>query len=83
MLWFYTRRNQQLDVVTRYDNCTAEYILTVTSADGRCEEERFATGSKFRRRLLELEGRLASEKWTLTGHPRMLPDGWPDHRPKS
>ena len=42
-----------------------------------------ASPKRLQRRLAKLEGRLASEKWTLTGHPRMLPDGWPDHRPKS
>jgi hypothetical protein len=83
MVWFYTRRDQQLDVTTRYDNRTAEYVLILTSADGRYEEERFATGSKFRRRLVDLEGRLAAEKWALSGKPRMLPDGWPDRRPKT
>ena len=82
MLWFYTRRDQELDVVTRYDNQTAEYVLVVSSADGRCEEERFTTGSKFRQRLLELEARLSADQWALRGQPRMLPDGWPDRRPR-
>jgi hypothetical protein len=83
MLWFYTRSDQQLDVITRYDNRTAEYVLIVSSADGRCEEERFATGWRFRQRLLELESHLAADKWALRGQPRMLPDGWPRRRPKS
>jgi len=84
MFWLYTRRGQQLDVITRYDDRTAEYVLVISSTDGRCEEERYATGVKFRRRLVELEGYLAADKWALSGQTsmRMLPDGWPDHRPK-
>jgi hypothetical protein len=83
MLWFYSRADQELEVTTRYDNRTAEYVLTVYSADGHHHEERFTAGSKFRKRLLELEGRLAADQWAINGPPRMLPDGWPDRRPKS
>lgn len=83
MLWFYSRSDQELQMITRYEDRTAEYVLIMSWADGRCAEERFAAGSKFRERLLELEGNLAADRWKLRGSPRMLPDGWPDRRPKS
>ena len=82
MLWFYTRGEEDLELVTRYDNRTAEYVLTVFWANGHHQEERFTVGSQFRARLLELEGRLAADRWAINGPPKFFAEGWPGKRPQ-
>lgn len=82
MVWFYTRDGEDLEVMTRYDNRTGEYVLTMYWADGRQQEERFKAGADFRKRLLALEDRLAMARWATTAPPKIFAEGWPDKRPE-
>lgn len=80
VLWFYSRDRLIVKIETRCDNRTAEYVLVVHwSADHR-PEERFATATLFRKRLLKLETQLDAEGWRKDRPPIILPNGWPDIR---
>jgi hypothetical protein len=80
MLWFYSHNDLEVQIETRYDNRTDEYVLVIDWPD-RSEEERFATAALFRKRLLELELQLAAERWRRNGSVVIVPDGWPDKSP--
>lgn len=82
MVWFYTRDGEDLEVMTRYDNRTAEYVLTIYWADGNQKEERFKAIADFRARLVALETRLGAARWAIDGPPKIFAEGWPDKRPE-
>ena len=81
MLWFLSRREQRLQIETRYDNTALEYVVTIQHPDGRRETERFGDQEACRRRLLELEQALSADDWTFDDPPTFLPGGWPAKRP--
>lgn len=81
MMWFFERREQILELTTRYDNETAEYVLELREPDVASETERFIDGLAFRARLLALERRLSGQRWRQNGPPAILLDGWPDRTP--
>jgi len=82
MVWFFERDEECLNVETRYDNDTREYVVIVRYADGREETERFTDPQKYRVRLLALENRLETDRWLREGPPMLLPDGWPNKPPR-
>ncbi len=81
VLWFYEKDREKVEVETRFDNGSLEYVVAVRWPDGRATTERFADAFAFQNRLLALEQQLASDSWRSTGMPMVLPDGWPDKRP--
>jgi len=81
MLWFYTRDTESLQLETRYDNETLEYVGILTYPGGGQDTKRFATVEGFRAWLVTLEQELTAEHWTPTGTPHVLPEGWPTKRP--
>ena len=80
MMWFWTKGPSRLQVETRYDNHTAEFVVIVESTDGDHSTERFKSMRDFKARLVELEHRLESEHWTNGGPPLLAPDGFPNRR---
>ena len=81
MMWFFERGNERLEIKTRYDNETAEYLLEVVEPGDPRPVERFRDAAAFRARLLEVERELDHMQWRSNGAPRILPDGWPDRTP--
>lgn len=81
MLWFYTREHDSLQLETRYDNETLEYVGILTYPDGHQDIRRFRTATSFRTWLVSLEHDLTAQQWTPDGAPHLLPDGWPDKPP--
>lgn len=81
MVWFWTREGRELHVETRYDNDAGEFVVRIVSPDGSHSTERFASGAAFDARLVELEKRLAGERWKQDGPPLIDPGGFPKRRP--
>ncbi len=81
MLWLWARGADKLELETRYDNDTGDFVVTRRWSDGRQRTERFRGLADFRTRLVELERELETERWSNTGPPVLLPDGWPNRRP--
>ena len=81
MLWFFDRGNDVLEIETRYDNASLEYVLEVRAPAAPAIVERFRNGAAFQRRLIEIEDGLAGQKWRRSGPPLILPEGWPDKTP--
>jgi hypothetical protein len=81
MLWFFDRGAEVLEIETRYDNDTSEYVLEVRAPIDAPTTERFTDAVTFQSRLLEIEQGLSGQKWRRSGPPVMLPDGWPDRTP--
>ncbi len=80
MVWFWTNGTSELELETRYDNDTSEFVMTVRSPDGTQTSERFKSLKAFRVRLVELERRLESDHWRNTGPPLFIPEGFPNKR---
>lgn len=81
MLWFFDRGNELLEIETRYDNATYEYVLEVRAPTVPSKSERFKDAMSFQKRLLEIEESLGGQRWHRSGPPLILPDGWPDRTP--
>jgi len=82
MVWFFERDDQCVEVETRFDNDTLEFVLKVRWPDGREHaEQRYQDSASFRTRLLALEQELQETRWRNTGSPLLLPDGWLNKRP--
>jgi hypothetical protein len=81
MLWFFDRGAEVLEIETRYDNDTSEYVLEVRAPIDAPTTERFTDAVTFQSRLLEIEQGLSGQRWRRSGPPVMLPDGWPDRTP--
>ena len=75
MLWIYKRGSESIQVETRYDNETEEYVLIFYREDGTQQPERFKDPVAFRTRLERLEKQLDRERWQSDG-VRLLRDGW-------
>ncbi len=80
MLWFFDRDNEKVEVETRFDNNTLDYVLVIRWPDGRQEIERFANTESFSARVIGLSEELKSMNWRNTGSPIVLPEGWLDKR---
>lgn len=81
MVWFFERSAQVLELETRYDNVTAEYVFELRGPHVASETERFTDAEAFRTRLIALERILSGQRWRRNGPPVILPDGWPDRTP--
>jgi hypothetical protein len=73
MVWLFERDKESCRLETRYDNLTAQYVLTIVQSDGAERTERFTDAAHFRARLVVLEHDL--EGWT-SHDPVFLKDGW-------
>ena len=80
MLWFFDRDDEKVEVETRFDNNTLDYVLTIRWPDGREETERCADSESFSARVNALAEQLKSMNWRNTGSPIVLPEGWLDKR---
>ena len=81
MVWFFERSAKVIELETRYDNETSEYVLELRAPGVAPKIERFTDASAFRTRLIALEDGLSGEHWQRNGPPVILPDGWPDRTP--
>jgi hypothetical protein len=83
MVWFWTRDKDELEVETRYDNETSEFIVSVVwRNDGRRDTERFKDIEAFRARLVLLERQLEAKNSQNSGPPLLIPEGFPNRRLK-
>jgi len=80
MVWFWTRSHEELQLETRYDNDTSEFVVTVISPDGPPKAERFNVLNAFRARLVLLERQLELKDWKNSGPPLFFPEGFPNRR---
>jgi hypothetical protein len=81
MLWFFDRGAEVLEIETRYDNDTCEYVLELRAPVDPPTVERFTDAVTFQTRLLAIEQGLSGQRWRRSGPPVVLPDGWPDRTP--
>ena len=83
MIWFWSRATEKLQLETRFDNDTKEYLLTIHYADDRQEFERFPDVTSFQARLTSLEKQLEADRWEQSGTPAFDPSGFPNKRSTS
>lgn len=83
MVWFWMRGGESLQLETRYDNETSEFVVTVNSPDGHNRTERYKDIEAFRARLILLERQLEAKDWKNSGPPIFVPDGFPNRRLRS
>jgi hypothetical protein len=81
MLWFFERSDEQIEVETRFDNTTLEYVVIVRRPDHQEEASRFKDSESLRVRLSKLTQELEADDWLTSGPPVLLPDGWPNKQP--
>ena len=81
MLWFFDRGAEVIEVETRYDNETSEYVVEVRAPAAAPATELFPNAVTFQKRLAEIEEGLSGQRWRRNGPPVILPDGWPDKTP--
>ena len=74
MLWTYQRSNQQLQVETRIESSSREYVL-ILRAHGAEQVDRYPDAVSFQMRVVALERQLAREDWH-TASPVPLRDAW-------
>jgi len=82
MVFFFERGATMLELETRYDNDTREYVLVMRLPEGAATTERFGDALTFRTRLQAIEDRLRADHWQRHGAALVLPDGWPDRTPQ-
>ena len=75
MLLIYERSPQTLQVETRFDADTREYVLIVRRPDATEQVERFRDSTSFRSRLTDVEHQLEAERWQ-TRSATALVDAW-------
>jgi hypothetical protein len=76
MIWLYQREDEVLQLETRFDNATNEFVLIQNQPDGTQVTERFRTEDEFRARLAALSAALTEQQWLQKGPPILLNDGW-------
>ena len=76
MIWFYKRGAETVELETRVENGSGEYVAIVRRPDGTSETQRFADQTTFKRYLVDMERRMEEDSWQLTGGPTILPHGW-------
>jgi hypothetical protein len=81
MIWFFERNNEIIQLETRYDNVTREFVAVIRPPQGVEQVEHFTNEAAFRARLIELERKLDADRWVQKGGPTVLPDGWPMRPP--
>ena len=80
MIWFWSRDDGSIQVETRYDNDTFEFVIALQHPDGRQESQRFQDIREFGRRVVELEQWLEADRWKQSGTPVLDPSGFPTRR---
>jgi hypothetical protein len=83
MIWFWSRATEKLQLETRFDNDTKEYVLTIRHSEDRQEFERFPDVTSFQKRLVSLETQLEADHWVQSGAPTFDAAGFPNKRPSS
>jgi hypothetical protein len=81
MIWLFEREEATLQLETRVDDVSGEYLSIVRWPDGTEQVDRFQSAVEFGARLRELEDELEAANWKQRGGPIILPDGWPKKRP--
>ena len=82
MLWFFDREDKSLNLETRYDTDTSEFVVIIRYP-GRDERiERFADRETFAKWLQATERYLDEDHWTARTGPIILPYGWPNKPPR-
>ena len=76
MVWFFGRGNETVQIETRFDNVTREYVLEIAWADRAAETERFLLLPEFQARIAAVEQQLRAQSWAQVGGPEILTDGW-------
>ena len=76
MVWFFGRGNETVEVQTRFDNGSQEYVLEIKWVNGRTETERFRDLQGFESRVKAVEERLRADSWVQIGGPEIVPSGW-------
>jgi hypothetical protein len=76
MVWLFERGDQSLRLETRYDSAAGDYALVIHHEEGAPQVEHFKDEIAFRGRLAALEAQLRAERWTASGPPVLLKDGW-------
>jgi hypothetical protein len=79
MLWFFERDRESLQIETRYDSDTSEFVAIVRHPDGREDIARFAELGAFRSYLAAVQQSVDESRWVSCGQPIILPDGWRKH----
>jgi hypothetical protein len=82
MIWFFERTSEILELETRYDNATAEYVLEQRRPGVPPLVERFKDAASFRERLVAIETDLGGQRWAQRSSPAILSHGWPDTTPQ-
>jgi hypothetical protein len=75
MLRIYERSNQTLQVETRFDSASKEYVVIIRPLDGTEQVERFPDATGFQSRLESLERQLEADHWQNQS-AIALPDAW-------
>jgi hypothetical protein len=76
VIWFFQRSGQEMRVITRFDNASAEYIVEVEWPDRDRVIERYADYGPFNARVQRLHVELVESQWQQDGTPELLGDGW-------
>jgi hypothetical protein len=76
MIWLYQRDDEVLQLETRFDKETNEFVLVQHQPGGTQATERFGTEDQFRLRLTALSAALNEQQWLQKGPPLLLNDGW-------
>jgi hypothetical protein len=77
MIWLFERGDRVVQLVTRFDASSGEYVLEMQWSDGLNETERFQDYVKFKTRIIDLEQQLAAEEWKQAGEsPQIIPGDW-------
>lgn len=76
MLWFFENGSQRLEIETRYDSATGEFVAIVVWPSGEKLVERFRDAPAFRARLQTLEAQLIRDQFQQIGGPRFDSDNY-------
>jgi hypothetical protein len=77
MIWLFERGDRVVQLVTRFDAGSGEYVLEMQWSDGLSETERFRDYVTFKTRIVDLEQQLAAEEWKQSGDsPQIISGDW-------
>jgi hypothetical protein len=76
VIWFFTRADEAMRVVTRFDQSAQEYIVEVEWPARQSVVERYADYSAFNQRVQQLHVELLESRWVQNGQPSLIADGW-------
>jgi hypothetical protein len=77
MIWLFERGDRVVQLVTRFDAGSGEYVLDLQWSDGLSETERFRDYVGFKNRIMDLEQQLAAEEWKQAGgSPQIITGDW-------